>query len=444
MIDKKELFEGTAAERARNKEFKVHQDLTAGNWIDDVVGSPPSWIVVSGTSILFFILAIILSLSWLIEYPETIRAKVNITSNKRPVILTARATGELFMPALLDGKEVRMGDTLGYIKDNVDFKTVIRLKQLLRDPLANLQLIRDLLPGNNLGNFQSELQDLILEAERLDQFVSLNTEEVTLQRMKSEKGYRTKIYENQLKQVRNELELLFVSKSAFKRDSLLYSDRVTARADYEKAQQAMLRAVSSYNSFSSELLNQESSLILLQKQIEETERILKSKRNERSYNMMSKVRFIEEEIEKWIYSRVLVSSLDGTVHLHKIWENDQHVSLGDELLYLIPAFQSVYGYAFIDQIGFGKVKEGSRVLIKLTNYPFQEFGILRGRVERISPVYTPNGYLVKVDLVDKLTTTYQKEIKFSQEMPGTCEIIVRDASLLSMFFYQFKYIFAER
>ena len=87
----------------------------------------------------------------------------------------------------------------------------------------------------------------------------------------------------------------------------------------------------------------------------------------------------------------------------------------------------------------GKIKIGQNVNIKLENFPETEFGIIRGKVEKISLTADKNGfYIIDVSLPEKLITSYEKEISFKQEMRGSAEIITDDLRLVERVFYQFK------
>ena len=56
--------------------------------------------------------------------------------------------------------------------------------------------------------------------------------------------------------------------------------------------------------------------------------------------------------------------------------------------------------------GSGKVKTGQNVNIKFANYPYMEYGIVKGEVQNISLVASDNAYSVLVILPEGLTTTY--------------------------------------
>ena len=91
----------------------------------------------------------------------------------------------------------------------------------------------------------------------------------------------------------------------------------------------------------------------------------------------------------------------------------------------------------------GKVNIGQKVLIKLDNYPFQEFGALIGKITTIS--VSPDeelNYLVYASLPQGATTSFQREIPFKQELLGSAEIITEDLSVAERMFFRFSSLMA--
>jgi len=93
-------------------------------------------------------------------------------------------------------------------------------------------------------------------------------------------------------------------------------------------------------------------------------------------------------------------------------------------------------------MGIGKVKLGQIVNIKFDNFPYMEFGMLKGKIKSISliPTVTDKGsiYSAEVLFPNKLISNYGKTLAFSQEMTGTAEIITDDTKLLHRFFNPLK------
>ncbi len=95
---------------------------------------------------------------------------------------------------------------------------------------------------------------------------------------------------------------------------------------------------------------------------------------------------------------------------------------------------NIIGRVEIPSVGVGKVKIGQNVNIKLDNFPYMEFGLLRGKVKSISliPFITDNGlmYSAEIEIPETLITNYGTELQFSQNMSGLSEIITDDVRLL--------------
>jgi len=93
------------------------------------------------------------------------------------------------------------------------------------------------------------------------------------------------------------------------------------------------------------------------------------------------------------------------------------------------------------------VKLGSRVVVKLDNYPYTEFGSIEGTVSSISLLAEPQKteqsvietYLLIVDLPKGLTTNYGETLDFRYEIGGTADIVVNERRLIERLFDNLKY-----
>jgi len=96
--------------------------------------------------------------------------------------------------------------------------------------------------------------------------------------------------------------------------------------------------------------------------------------------------------------------------------------------------------------GAGKVRAGQKVAVKLSNYPYTEFGYIEGKVQSISLVTQPydtgtkmiDAYLVLVEMYRGLTTNYGEELDFQYTTGGTADIIVKDRRLIARLFDNLK------
>lgn len=100
---------------------------------------------------------------------------------------------------------------------------------------------------------------------------------------------------------------------------------------------------------------------------------------------------------------------------------------GEAVFGVIPKENHIYGQVLLPANGAGKVKENSKVVIKLENYPYMEYGYIEGYVSSISLVTqtqktgekTIETYLINVELPNGLTTNYEETLDFKYELGGT-------------------------
>jgi hypothetical protein len=90
--------------------------------------------------------------------------------------------------------------------------------------------------------------------------------------------------------------------------------------------------------------------------------------------------------------------------------------------------------------GAGKVKSGQEVNIRFDNYPYMEFGMVKGIVKSISLAPDNNFYTAEILLPDGLITFYNEKLDFKQEMQGTAEIITEDFRLLERIIRPLRYV----
>lgn len=86
-----------------------------------------------------------------------------------------------------------------------------------------------------------------------------------------------------------------------------------------------------------------------------------------------------------------------------------------------------------------KIKIGQKVIIKLYDFPYQEFGILEGRIQNISLITNEkNNFYIDVCFPKGLKTSFNKEIPYDKELKGNIEIVIQDLNLIEGIFYRAK------
>ena len=135
---------------------------------------------------------------------------------------------------------------------------------------------------------------------------------------------------------------------------------------------------------------------------------------------------------------LFVASSSGSLAYLGFIENDQFIESGKPLFAILPNSKQLIAKAELPVAGAGKVKVGQKVNIRLHNYPYEQFGMLRGNVESISEVPEKEKYTVLISLPQGMTSTYNKQLNFRPQLQGETEIITEDLRVLERVFYQIR------
>lgn len=137
-------------------------------------------------------------------------------------------------------------------------------------------------------------------------------------------------------------------------------------------------------------------------------------------------------ILEWENSFLLVSPVEGKVAFLQPWKKNQNVEMNENMFVIIPSgtVQPI-GKALLPMDGSGKVEIGQSAIIRLSAFPEQEFGFIKGKVTSISPVPdSENRYVLEISLPNGLKTTYGKELPPVKTMTGIATIVTKERSLL--------------
>lgn len=236
------------------------------------------------------------------------------------------------------------------------------------------------------------------------------------------------------------------------RDSILLSKRIISVAEFETNKMNQLNAV-----FSDVTTRNEASQIMLeifttQNAINETE--IKKEEIEKALYLALSSTFHElsASLKQFDETYVFRSPQEGNLQYLNFWNNNYFVQAGEQVFSIVPSNNKIVAQVLLPNAGAGKVEIGQEVIIKLDNYPFNEFGSLRGTVRDISLVTntqkTEQGeiesYLVHVTLPEELITNYGSKLAFKYELKGIAEIVTKKRMLIERAFDNIKYMLSEK
>lgn len=419
--------------------------------VQDIMIRQPLWIIRWGITLLIIILLGIIIACCLIRYPQTTIASITLTMDNPTSNLTARYTGILDSISVTNGDSVYQGQILALIANAADYEDVQWVEELLK---TNTILEDDIIritqsPERVLGDIQPYWENLKTICGNYSDYLSID-----------QIGKKKKLLARQVQQTREYLALLREQKKSLEkemhlehqaviRDSMLYSKDAISKAEFENTSKSFYFQKNNLDGFEATLSNAQLSQLQLEQQIFELDIQQSSEKADYLRAISQAKGALIGEISVWKELYAIISPYDGTVSLHNVWSKGQYVETGDVIASVNPIERSeILGRLEVPSSGFGRVKIGQEVNIKLNGFPYLEFGIIKGVVCSISavPERLKDGlfYMVDVKLTKGLESTYHITLPFVQDMDGTAEIITDDMRLIEQFLRPIKSLFVNK
>ena len=406
--------------------------------VQEILGSIPPWIIRWGTTLFFLIIAILIIGSWFFKYPDFLNAEIELVTQNPPADVVSRANGKIEALFITDKSQVEKDEHLAVIENPANYEQVFLLSDKIDilEPYIHKAII-DSLPVfdyaayNDLGEIQSFFS-LFLK-NYLDY---MNYLEVDYYNRKIEalnvqiKDHR--IYYEYLYRQRNTLEEDYrLSEKDYNRNKKLFENGAIAEAELEKKESAMLQKKHDFEEARTNLANTKIKITELEDQILEFQLQRQQEASDLVLNLRESFENLVSQIRIWEQTYVIKAPIEGLATFNKHWSENQNITIGEKVLSIIPVDSTnIIGKMRMPLQGSGKVKAGQKVNIKFYNYPYMEFGMVEGRIGKISNVPADNFYMVEVTFPEGLTTNYGVDLPFNQMMRGTAEIITEDIRLL--------------
>jgi len=413
--------------------------------VNEIMGHPPGRIVRWGNTAIMLVFVIFILFLWLIKYPDTIPAPVEITTVNPPVILVSKLTGRIKNLYVMDKDQIGPGQLIAVMETAASIDDLTNIKNIVDTISDPARIMPTSLPEfSELGEIQNYWGSFL---KSLSDFNNYNINDYYGNKIKSLTdeidGILTYIGRVEVKEkLFSENRMLEAKK--YSRDSVLYVNGVYSESEMEKSRQSLIRLNIELQQVR---LDQTAKSIELaeKRQLLQDYRIKKLEEKEKYYSVLNESFLnLKAQIKIWENTYLLISPVSGIVTFTKFWSENQIVEKDEPVLSIVPMDAG----DFIGRINLrmnrsGKVKPGQAVNIKLSGYPYLEYGMIRGIVKSKSLVPSEGSYIIELSLPSGLTTLYGKKLDFTQNMQGTAEIITDNLRLLQKIINPFRYLISR-
>ena len=408
--------------------------------VQEILNSPPNWIIRWGNFMIFSAILLILIFSYLIKYPEFIAAPVIVTSQNPPEKIESRVNSKIEKIFVVDHHRVKINEVLLVLQSNANSEDVLKLKKIV-DSVNQSQLINFPLNETNklkLGEIQNDY----------NAFAKSLSDEILFKKLKPYSSENIAANENifeykgRILTVQDQLYLeekkFDLSRKDYERSNKLYNEGVISKMELENDKIKFLQAEQNLKNIKVSLSQLNEGLSNIQKNKKGIE--INNEKDKINFNSSKNQQFeqLRKSLRLWEQNYLIMSSNDGVVSFAQFLGKNQFVKTGDFLLSIIPDDKkAIIGRMYVPAYNSGKINIGQKVIVKLDNYRFQEFGVIVGRVYNISLAPDLNGnYYVEVIFKNELKTNFNKIIPFDKELKGNAQIVTQDLRLIERFFQQ--------
>jgi multidrug resistance efflux pump len=429
--------------------FPAPRTPDALSWdVHEFMGRPPHWLLRSGTVVLAAGLALILTLSTVIEYPDTIVGHINITGTEPVLEVIARQSGHLESLRVREGQIVAKGDILAIIENPARSATVLalgeKLAQLARviDSEASV-LSNPFQPENSLGKLQQSYADFLQTFRQVGSRLADDYAEKAGALLRQQiAGKRTQIasLREQSRITTRELEL---AQAKFARTKVLSDRRVISVAELQDQEMALFQQMLAETAAKRAATDAEIEAAKLEKELKDLEHERTESLRTAREQLRVQLNKLRGEIDVWDADFVLRAPANGVASFYDFWSDRQFVTAQRQVFLIVPETTHLLGHMSVTTGGAGKIKRGQPVRVRLDDYPYKEFGLVVGTVQSVSMVPREGTHLVLIDLRYPLVTSFHRPLQFKQQMTGEARIVTENMRLIGRILYEIRRAFVN-
>lgn len=435
-----------------NEEFEIHnieesnRNALRAPEANEMLERTPTWLLRWGVLSIMIVFGIIILISVVVKYPDTLEGSAVITTDPLPIKLKSISGGRITQLFVADGVIATENTPIAEIENSTGYANILHLQNTIDSVNVYLQTNNETAleilvnhPIQSLGDAQSFYNQLLqqLSARALlhkEQLFNKRTQ--NLQKQIGNLQSIAQITKQERAMIEEELKQ---SDDRFNANEQLYKDRVISKQEYydeaaklrsKKLQLEQQKRSGIQNNISSNDNNKQ--MLEIQYEREDKERTL-------TVGVQEALRNLSNYIQSWKQRYLLFAPYKGTIQYLRPLQLNEPTNTGEELFAVVPQQSKYLAVLMLPANGIGKVELGQNVHLLLDNFPYNEFGFLEGKIIKRStlPEAAKSNnqtqqvamYRIYVQLPETLITSYHKKIPFNPEMTATARIITKDRNL---------------
>ena len=420
--------------------------------LDGIIDKMPMtfgrWVAIA---VLFFAFMFIL-FGWIIKYPDTVTGQIKINAQNSTVRLVTNTAGNLHLFSHKAQDEIKKGEYIAVMQNSARTEDMRRISEIIGEKdfaEDELILLKDTFPDKvSLGEVNMTYYSFLAALKTQADYREGNVYEKQKANIQADIEWKKQIIKDSGKAQKAAQERLEVARKWLSRyESLNKKEVATYEYEVDQVKSNYLMLVQEVQNIHREISSIRMQIAEAYHKLEQLNIEQKEKERKLQVDILSSFQDLKANIVAWEQRYALKAPFDGKLEYLKFLSEGQFLQAGEEVFGVIPKEHEIFGQVLLPASGAGKVKKGSKVAIKLDNYPYIEYGYIEGSVSSISLMTHPQKtekntietYLIHVELPNGLKTNYGERLDFKYEIGGTADIIVKKRRLIERLFDNLKY-----
>lgn len=423
---------------------KQSDDIGRSDEVNDIIERMPTYWTKWITLIVTINVILLLTFSFIVEYPDSITGPISISGKKAPVRLISHNAGRLHL--LVDNHTiVTNNEILGYIENGAELNDVILLDRMCSSSDA-ITAVADLPKKLRLGELSGYYYDFINSYNLYQQILNTKVYLNSCRSLNSQIEANKSIAENMNKELKlNDIILHNIHKD-YSADSILEQLGAISTQNLVAHKNNVMLQEKTNIEFYNNYLSIKQDIKSHRLEIEKNKTSWKEEIQTAYNTMLSKYNILFNELRIWKERYLFISPIAGEVEFLGFWRENVFITTAREVFSVAPTDNTIIGDLEVSAIGAGKIEVGQTVNVKLYNYPYTQYGYIVGRVASVSTLphlvaganLTEYAYLVSVEFPDSFITNYGVPINLNYETKGTGDIITTPHKLIERLFDNIK------
>lgn len=408
--------------------------MTFGRWLAVVVSILALFIIIFG---------------WIIKYHDVVSGTIKINTNNFPIKLISNTYGKIIL-FKQPQDVVETDEYIAIIQNSAkteDVKEIIVRINAFDPNNENLFKSNSFPEKVSLGELNTKYYSFLTSLKNRINYIYDNPYEQQLKAILEDIQWKKKLLEENDIVFNTAKEKLNIAKKWQDKDTTLINKNVISEFDLDNSKNEYLSILQNVQGLSRDITSLKMQIIEAENRYKQLEIEKYDKTKQIQLELLSAYHELKDNLKSWEQKYVFIAPFNGKVEFLDFLADNQFIESGKQLFSIIPEEDTPLGQMLLPSTGAGKVSVGSKVLIKLDNYPYREFGSIEGSVKSISLTTneqiisqnTINFYLIIVELPQGLTTNYGETLNFKYEIVGSADIIVKERRLIQRLFDNLKY-----